>query len=73
MPSWRMHELQEVCWEWGLRVEGNESYDELFTAYKYLKAYRQSRDLPTVFQGSVDYSHSARSTRKRVARTSQAS
>lgn len=67
-----MHELQEVCWEWGLKTDGKESYEELYSAYKYLKAYRQSRNMPVVFSGSVDYSHSARTTRKRVGSRSKA-
>jgi hypothetical protein len=32
---------------WGLVVEGDETYDELYSAYKYYKEYRLSGAMPT--------------------------
>lgn len=56
MATIRKHQLQEILWEWGYtRLEGDENWDELWTAYRYQRAFRIGRDLPVVLPPSVDY------------------
>lgn len=48
MPKPSKIRLEVLLAEWGLIVEGDEYYEELYEAFQYLRSYRQSRALPAV-------------------------
>lgn len=57
MPVPTKRDLRICLLVWGLRVEGNESQDELYEAYIWQSTYRESTGLSTELREAVERYH----------------